>query len=74
VRAQDALRALEMPRFTRRYPAILETLMKQMLNMVHVSDTAGGGGACSLQGTKVVLAMCPVPSAALCCILGHYAS
>lgn len=34
---QDALRALEMPRFTRRYPAILETLMKQMLNMVHVS-------------------------------------
>lgn len=37
---QDALRALEMPRFTRRYPAILETLMKQMLNMVHVSDVS----------------------------------
>ena len=35
--AQDALRTLEMPRFTRRYPAVLETLMKQMLNMVHVS-------------------------------------
>jgi hypothetical protein len=34
---QDALRALEMPRFTRRYPVVLETLMKQMLAMVHVS-------------------------------------
>ncbi|WIA19969.1 hypothetical protein OEZ85_005847 [Tetradesmus obliquus] len=31
----DALRALEMPRFTRRYPVVLETLMKQMLAMVH---------------------------------------
>jgi hypothetical protein len=39
---QDALRALEMPRFTRRYPAILETLMKQMLNMVHVSSMCCG--------------------------------
>jgi hypothetical protein len=35
---QDALRALEMPRFTRRYPVVLETLMKQMLSMVHVSS------------------------------------
>jgi hypothetical protein len=26
-----------MPRFTRRYPVVLETLMKQMLDMVHVS-------------------------------------
>eukprot|EP00775_Hariotina_reticulata_P007193 gene7193-7407_t len=31
----DALRSLEMPRFTRRYPVVLETLMKQMLNMVY---------------------------------------
>eukprot|EP00882_Tetradesmus_deserticola_P022679 GHRQ01024617.1.p1 GENE.GHRQ01024617.1~~GHRQ01024617.1.p1 ORF type:complete len:257 (+),score=92.33 GHRQ01024617.1:309-1079(+) len=31
----DALRTLEMPRFTRRYPVVLETLMKQMLAMVH---------------------------------------
>jgi hypothetical protein len=35
---QDALRSLEMPRFTRRYPVVLETLMKQMLNMVYVSQ------------------------------------
>lgn len=34
---QDALRSLEMARFTRRYPVVLETLMKQMLAMVHVS-------------------------------------
>lgn len=33
---QDALRSLEMARFTRRYPVVLETLMKQMLAMVHV--------------------------------------
>jgi len=30
----DALRNLEMPRFTRRYPAILNTLIKQMLTLV----------------------------------------
>lgn len=35
----EALRALEMPRFTRRYPAVLETLMKQMINMVHDFET-----------------------------------
>jgi hypothetical protein len=34
---QDALRNLEMPRFTRRYPAVLNTLIKQMLLLVHVS-------------------------------------
>lgn len=34
---QDALMNLEMPRFTRRYPVVLETLMKQMLQMVYVS-------------------------------------
>ncbi len=33
---QDALRNLEMPRFTRRYPAILNTLIKQMLLLVQV--------------------------------------
>lgn len=31
------MRSLEMARFTRRYPVVLETLMKQMLAMVHVS-------------------------------------
>jgi hypothetical protein len=36
VSLQDALRSLEMPRFTRRYPALLETLMKQMLELVKV--------------------------------------
>jgi hypothetical protein len=41
---QDALRALEMPRFTRRYPVVLETLMKQMLAMVHVSGTGVTAG------------------------------
>eukprot|EP00879_Flechtneria_rotunda_P013426 GHRR01014017.1.p1 GENE.GHRR01014017.1~~GHRR01014017.1.p1 ORF type:complete len:601 (+),score=219.05 GHRR01014017.1:188-1990(+) len=30
-----ALRNLEMARFTRRYPVVLETLMKQMLSLVH---------------------------------------
>mmetsp|Transcript_2638 Transcript_2638/g.4491 ORF Transcript_2638/g.4491 Transcript_2638/m.4491 type:complete len:677 (+) Transcript_2638:36-2066(+) len=30
----DALRNLEMPRFTRRYPAVLNTLMRQMLVLV----------------------------------------
>eukprot|EP00798_Chlamydomonas_sp_ICE-L_P014477 gene14477-20501_t len=30
----DALREMEMPRFTRRYPVILNTLMKQMLTLV----------------------------------------
>jgi hypothetical protein len=38
--SQDALRNLEMPRFTRRYPAVLNTLMKQMLLLVHVSAGA----------------------------------
>jgi hypothetical protein len=33
---QDALSKLEMARFTRRYPAVLETLMKQMLMLVKV--------------------------------------
>jgi hypothetical protein len=42
---QDALRNLEMPRFTRRYPAVLETLMKQMLAMVHVSAAPNLGRA-----------------------------
>ncbi len=37
VRVQDALKSLEMPRFTRRYPAILDTLMKQMLGLAFVS-------------------------------------
>lgn len=32
-RPQDALRNMEMPRFTRRYPAILDTLIKQMLGL-----------------------------------------
>ncbi|EFJ49849.1 hypothetical protein VOLCADRAFT_120690 [Volvox carteri f. nagariensis] len=31
----DALRNLEMPRFTRRYPAVLDTLMKQMLSLAY---------------------------------------
>ncbi|GAX75202.1 hypothetical protein CEUSTIGMA_g2646.t1 [Chlamydomonas eustigma] len=35
----DALRNLEMPRFTRRYPAILDTLIKQMLNLVEDFET-----------------------------------
>ncbi|GLI68508.1 hypothetical protein VaNZ11_012952 [Volvox africanus] len=29
----EALRNLEMPRFTRRYPAVLDTLIKQMLSL-----------------------------------------
>jgi len=33
---QEALQNLEMPRFARRYPAILNTLMKQMLGLVQV--------------------------------------
>jgi hypothetical protein len=40
---QDALRQLEMARFTRRYPAVLDTLLKQMLGMVAVSGGGGGG-------------------------------
>ncbi|GIL90546.1 hypothetical protein Vretifemale_18190 [Volvox reticuliferus] len=31
----DALRNLEMPRFTRRYPAVLDTLIKQMLSLAY---------------------------------------
>ena len=31
---QDALSKLEMARFTRRYPAVLESLMKQMMELV----------------------------------------
>ncbi|GFH09895.1 uncharacterized protein HaLaN_05120, partial [Haematococcus lacustris] len=31
-----ALMNLEMPRFTRRYPAVLDTLIKQMLDLVQV--------------------------------------
>ena len=41
---QDALRTLEMPRFTRRYPAILNTLIKQMLTLVEVIWGEAGGG------------------------------
>ncbi|KAF8063042.1 viaA [Scenedesmus sp. PABB004] len=37
--SQDALRGLEMARFTRRYPVVLETLMKQMLGLVHDFET-----------------------------------
>lgn len=33
---QEALRNLEMPRFARRYPAILNTLIKQMMGLVAV--------------------------------------
>ena len=33
---QDMLRSLEMPRFTRRYPVVLDTLMRQMLVLVKV--------------------------------------
>jgi hypothetical protein len=32
-----ALQQLEMARFTRRYPAVLDTLMRQMLALVFVS-------------------------------------
>ncbi len=35
---------MEMPRFTRRYPAILDTLIKQMLNLAQVRTK--GKGAC----------------------------
>ena len=33
---------LEMPRFCRRYPALLTTLMKQMLDMVQVRGRMSG--------------------------------
>lgn len=33
---QDALRELEMPRFTRRYPALLNSLVAQMVELVKV--------------------------------------
>jgi hypothetical protein len=36
---QEALKELEMPRFTRRYPAVLDTLMRQMLQLVHEFET-----------------------------------
>ncbi len=31
-----ALNKMEMPRFTRRYPQLLDPLLKQMLTLVHV--------------------------------------
>lgn len=31
-----ALNRMEMPRFTRRYPQLLDPLLKQMLTLVHV--------------------------------------
>lgn len=31
-----ALNKMEMPRFTRRYPQLLDPLLKQMLSLVHV--------------------------------------
>jgi hypothetical protein len=31
------LNKLEMPRFTRRHPQLLDPLLKQMLSLVHVS-------------------------------------
>lgn len=31
-----ALSKMEMPRFTRRYPQLLDPLLKQMLSLVHV--------------------------------------
>jgi uncharacterized protein with von Willebrand factor type A (vWA) domain len=34
-----ALSSLEMARFTRRYPAVLDTLLKQMLSLVHDFET-----------------------------------
>ena len=40
--SQEALQTLEMPRFTRRYPAILDTLIRQMLTLVEVSRVQGG--------------------------------
>jgi hypothetical protein len=42
--SQDALSSLEMARFTRRYPAVLETLMRQMLSLVKVEWGGGGVG------------------------------
>ena len=43
--SQEALQNLEMPRFARRYPAILNTLMRQMLGLVQV---CGQQYACAL--------------------------
>lgn len=31
-----ALNKMEMPRFTRRYPQLLDPLLRQMLSLVHV--------------------------------------
>jgi hypothetical protein len=61
-----------MPRFTRRYPAILETLMKQMLNMVHVrgsSDCVGhvvwlASVLCWNHGALYKFTQCALPIAA----------
>lgn len=33
----SALDKLNMPRFTRRYPKLLDTLLRQMMQLVHVS-------------------------------------
>lgn len=41
---QSALNSLEMARFTRRYPAVLDTLMRQMLALVHVGCARPAGG------------------------------
>ena len=38
----ETMSDLEMPRFCRRYPALLTTLMKQMLDMVQVTGSLTG--------------------------------
>ena len=46
-RQQDALSNLEMARFTRRYPVVLEMVMKQMMALVkaRMGRRMGEGGA-----------------------------
>ncbi len=80
---QEALQNLEMPRFTRRYPAILDTLMKQMLGLVQVcelprmhpngSDMVPGTPTwiASKESVRMAVCVCQIDEARACCSPGH---
>ena len=53
----NALNNLGMPRFTRRYPKLLDSLLRQMMQLVHVSLFS----ICILAG---IVTMAAIPSAA----------
>ena len=61
-----ALNKMEMPRFTRRYPQLLDPLLRQMLSLVHVRGCPGRPHVHPVPATLLALTSSPCTADFFC--------